>query len=192
MFNCWRQFFSSLLFFFLFFSSLDFAKALLRTLRREQRAGGCSAMSQLIIWEVPKTDLVPLILTYRRDRKLCLTLSKILVALTLPVTRAFDGVQEHLEKLQNCKELFVQGDLLAVLMGFLAEPLSHGADDRSEKDSKAINVMLNLFYNLLSIRTAQNNQLDDGLIKAFFSENIMQVFRVLAQVFRILFISLNC
>ncbi len=145
-------------------------------------------MSQLVVWEIPKSDLVPLLVTYRRDRKLCMTVIKILVALTLPVTRAFNGVQEHLQKLQSCKELFAKGDLLAIVMGFLAEPLARGADDRSEKDVAVIDLLLHLLHNLLHIRTSTETAvdntraaLDDALLRAFFQENVMYVFVVLAQ-----------
>ena len=169
-------------------ASSDFAKALLRTLRREQRGGGHSAMSQLVKWEVPKSDLVPLILHYRREKQLCLTLVKILVALTLPVTRTFVGVEEHLAKLQLCKELFVNADLVAVMMSFLAEPLSRTGDDRTEKDTKTIDLLLNLFHNLLHIRTVttanidnSKKMLDDALLKVFFKEHVMEAFVVIAQ-----------
>jgi hypothetical protein len=145
-------------------------------------------MSQLVIWEIPKSDLVPLLVTYRRDRKLCMCVIKILVALTLPVTRAFNNVQQHLLMLQSCKELFTKGDLLAIVMGFLAEPLSRSADDRTEKDTSVIDLMLHLFHNLLHIRTStatavDNTRaaLDDALLRAFFQENVMDVVVVLAQ-----------
>ncbi len=152
----------------------------MRTLRREQRAGGYSAMSQLVRWEIPKSDLVPLILSYRRDKPLCLSLLKIIVALTLPVTRTFAGVRDHLEKLQHCKELFVtSGDLLAVLMGFLAEPLAR--DERTKEDISTIDAMLNLFHNLLHIRCDTNAMLDDMLLKLFFRVHVMDALVVVAQ-----------
>jgi hypothetical protein len=158
----------------------DFAKAIMRTLRREQRAGGYSAMSQLVRWEIPKSDLVPLVLQYRRDKNLCLSLLKIMVALTLPVTRAFVGVQEHLEKLQACKELFVtSGSLFTVLMGFMAEPLAR--EDRTKEDISTIDAMLNLIHNLLHIRCPTNTTLDDALLRVFFRENVMDVIVVVAQ-----------
>ncbi len=89
------------------------------------------------------------------------------MALTLPVTRTFTGMQEHEEKLQQCKELFVTtGDLVAVLMGFLVEPLSR--EERSKEDVSTIGALLNLFHNVLHIRCSSNPSLDDLLLKLYF------------------------
>ncbi len=144
-------------------------------------------MSQLVIWEIPKTDLIPILTTYRRDTKLARRIVSILAVLTIPVTRSFDRVDEHLEKLQLCKELFVKGDVVAVLMGMLAEPLSRGCDDRTKEDKTIIDSMLHLLRNLLAIRTdgdsVDNTRslLDDALLRTFFQHNVMDFFVVIAQ-----------
>lgn len=146
-------------------------------------------MSQLVLWEVPKSDLVPIILTYRRDKQLCMCILKILVALTLPVTRSFNNVYEHLAKLQVCKELFIRSEIMAILMGFLAEPLSKRPEDRTDDDTSVVDAMLHLFHNLLHIRTLQSvgavddtrSLLDDALLQVFFRENVMDALVVVAQ-----------
>jgi hypothetical protein len=162
-------------------------KQLQRLLRNEQLASGYEAMSQLVVWEIPKTDLIPILTTYRRDVKLARLVVSILAVLTKPVTRAFVGVEEHLEKLQMCKELFVKGDVIAILMSLLAEPLSRGCDDRTIKDDRLIDTMLHLFHNLLAIRTDGDSLdntrylLDDALLRVFFEQNVMDFFVVIAQ-----------
>lgn len=73
-------------------------------------------------------------------------------------------------------------------MSLLAEPLSRGCDERSEKDGRVIDTMLHLFHNLLAIRTdgdgAVDNTralLDDALLRSFFKESVMDFFVVIAQ-----------
>ena len=88
----------------------------MRVLLNEQLAGGYEAMSQLVIWEIPKTDLIPLLTTYRRDKKLVRRIVYILSVLTKPVTRSFFDVDKHLEKLQLCKEQFVKVNIFSCVL----------------------------------------------------------------------------
>jgi timeless len=128
---------------------------------------------------VVETKLIPLLIECRDDIELVMTVSKILVMLTMPLSthtltwaratfnhsKAHGGddqavldaikrrktAQAQVSHLVNMKRAFVrEPEVVAVLVSIMEEPLSKGAG-RSEEDKLVIELVLTLFRNLLCI-----------------------------------------
>ena len=123
--------------------------------------------------------LLPLFIDCSDDMLLVMTLLKLFVMLTLPMTtstrkRAVTQIKKSMEKekrvdavevrvecreqykaLVDVKGEFCRGDFFGILVGLLEEPLSKREEDRSREEEQLIELALTLFRNLLVIEVPE-------------------------------------
>ena len=146
-------------------------------------------------WKVVEQKLLPLLLEYRDDRRLVLTLCKIFVSVTMPmhqaavtalskaVTRSAakedptlaaelverqKAAAEQVKHLFDYKKAFARREVMQVLVSVLEAPLSHEGTSRTEDDALIIELILTLMRNLLAIGAGRPGSLPvpDRLLSA--------------------------
>lgn len=154
---------------------LEWLQDMQRALRRDDDATRDIAC-KLGAWKVVETKLVPLLLECRDDLELVVTLTKIFVMLTMPLSPyvkkwaaahanpgqdpelggGSDGIKRRMAAknqvthLLSMKRALAKEEVVAVLVATLEEPLSRGAA-RTEEDKLVIELVLTLLRNMLCI-----------------------------------------
>ncbi len=154
---------------------MEWLQDMQRALRRDDDATREIAC-KLGTWKVVETKLVPLLLECRDDLELVVTLTKIFVMLTMPLSPyvkkwaqahanpkpdpelggGSEGIKRRLaaknqvNHLLAMKRALAKEEVVAVLVATLEEPLSRGAA-RTEEDKLVVELVLTLLRNMLCI-----------------------------------------
>jgi len=145
-----------------------------------------------------QTKMIPLLQIYSQDRQLVFELLKVLLLMTdapHASASAAEKKQQH-EVLYIYKDLFLNEDVLALLMQVVYEPLGREGSERNEADCKFIELVLHIFKNLLLVPDAQKQgdttasgndhltHMHDNLLLAFQEESVLEMIIIMSQDIR--------
>ncbi|KAM6586710.1 hypothetical protein CsatA_009315 [Cannabis sativa] len=173
---------------------LDNLKDLMRFLRRDDPQNR-DVFKQVCKWNIVSKDLIPIIENFQDDRNLVLNAVKILVFLTMPIEPSSNDIAQQIEYLWGLKSSVMFGDIIAVIVSLLENPLVNLEGDAfTEDDWKLVQLILTLFRNLLAIQEISLQQkvvgtathylsLRDKFLELLFRENVMDLIIVITQHF---------
>ncbi|XP_062120286.1 topoisomerase 1-associated factor 1 [Humulus lupulus] len=173
---------------------LDNLKDLMRFLRRDDPQNR-DVFKQVCKWNTVSKDLIPIIENFQDDRNLVLNSVKILVFLTMPIEPSSNDIAQQIEYMWGLKSSVMCGDIIAVIVSLLENPLVNLERDAfTEDDWKLVQLILTLFRNLLAIQEISLQQkavgtathflsLRDRFLELLFRENVMDLIIVITQHF---------
>ncbi|KAK9804992.1 hypothetical protein WJX73_009460 [Symbiochloris irregularis] len=184
----WQQDESDLPFYAKDADCLDCLKDLQRFLRQDDPEHR-PAFTALCKFNIARSDLVPLIISYADDMDLVYNALKVVTFLTMPIEPDSSNKPFQLAAMQTTKEAFLAQDALAVVTALVAEPLARHPR-MTQQDALLVQLVITFLRNLLTIpdqdtsagsRGDHRTRLRQDLLRQLFEDHVMELLMTMAQ-----------